>query len=202
VAAIVGAEKKGDFVMWKLRDIIVAVILSVVCGVIYLAWDYLYNFVANASPWIQGIINGMWWIASGLVAYIVRRPGAALLAGIVSAMAEAGLGGAFGMATLLSGLLQGGGMEIGFAIFTWKRYNAIILMLAGAIGGIGNFVQWYFQYGGNAYTFGNQVGYLLTTLLSGAILAGLLAKLVGDALYKTGVLRNFEIAKQMRANAE
>ncbi len=187
--------------MWKLREIVVAVILSVVCGVIYVGWDYLYTFVATASPWVQGLINGMWWLASGLVAYIVRRPGAALLSELVAAITEAALGGTYGLSTLLSGLLQGGAMEIGFALFAWKRYNASTLMLSGALGGLGYFVQWYFQYGGNAYTLGNQLGFLVTTLLSGAILAGLLAKLVGDALYKTGALRNFEIAKQMRANA-
>jgi energy-coupling factor transport system substrate-specific component len=202
VATVAGAEEKGDSVMWKLREIVVAVILSVVCGVIYWAWDYMYTFVATASPWVQGFVNGMWWIAAGLVPYIVRRPGAALLAELVSASAEMALGGAYGLSTLLSGLLQGAGMEIGFAVFKWKRYDLSTLMLSGALGGLGYFVQWYFQYGGDAYTHWNQFGFLVTTLLSGAILAGVLAKLLGDALYKTGALRNFEIAKQKRANAE
>ncbi|GMA49649.1 hypothetical protein GCM10025857_10060 [Alicyclobacillus contaminans] len=100
---------------------------------------------------------------------------------------------------LISGLLQGGGTELGLLLFGWKRYGTGVLMLAGAIGGVGNTVQWLTQYGGASYSFGNIVGYTVATLLSGAILAGLLPKWIDDALFRTGSLRNFEIGKQKRA---
>ncbi len=185
--------------MWKLRDIVVTVILSVVCGAIYMGWDWLATVTGGASPWLLGLMNGVWWIASVLVAYIVRRPGAAFLGGAVSALFEWAFGSPYGAGALISGLVQGGGAEVGLLLFGWKRYSTSVLMFAGAFGGVGNIIQWYFQYGGGQYSLVNQIGYIITTLISGAILGGLLPKWIDDALYRTGALRNFEIGKQKRA---
>lgn len=185
--------------MWKLRDIILAVILSVVCGAIYMGWDWLTGWATAAwSPAASGIVNGVWWIASGLVAYIIRRPGAALLAGFASAFFEFALGSPYGPSTMISGLVQGGGMEIGLMIFAWKRYGGGVLAFAAAVGGVGNFIQWYLQYQGSSYSTVVQLGYLVTTLISGAVLAGWLPKLIGDRLNRAGSVRNFELGRQTR----
>jgi energy-coupling factor transport system substrate-specific component len=186
--------------MWKLRDIVVAAILSVVCGVIYLGWDNLTMplFSSTVSPVVAGLVNGMWWIAAGLVAYIVRRPFAAFLAGVVSAVVEFALGSPYGAGAIISGLVQGGGAELGLLLGRWRHWSAPWMMLSGAVGGVGNTLQWYFQYGGNHYAFGIVIGYLVTTLISGAIIAGLVPKWIGDALNRAGVVRNFEIGRQTR----
>lgn len=185
--------------MWKLRDIILAVILSVVCGAIYMGWDWLTSWGTAAwSPAASGIVNGVWWIAAGLVAYIIRRPGAALFAGVASAFFEFALGSPYGPSAIISGLVQGGGMEIGLLLFGWKRYSAAVMAFAAAVGGIGNTIQWYFQYGGSGYSYTVQLGYLVTTLISGAVIAGLLAKWIGDRLNRAGSVRNFELGRQTR----
>ncbi|MBX6353237.1 MAG: ECF transporter S component [Thermoflavifilum sp.] len=186
--------------MWKLREIIVAAILSVVCGVIYLGWDNLTMplFSSTVSPAVQGLVNGVWWIAAGLVAYIVRRPFAAFLGGLVSAVVEFLLGSPYGTGAIISGLVQGGGAEVGLLLGGWRRWSLPWMMLSGAVGGIGNTLQWYFQYGGDKYSAGIVVGYLVTTCMSGAVIAGLIPKLIGDALRRAGVVRNFEIGRQAR----
>lgn len=182
---------------WKLRDIVVAAILSVVCGVVYMGWDFLTEVITKGwSPAAMGIVNGLWWIAAGLVAYIVRRPGAAFFAEVVSAFFEFAFGSPYGTGAIISGLVQGIGAEAGLALGGWKRYGAGMMMLSGALGGVGNTLQWYFQYGGNQYGTGTILGYLVLTLVSGAVLAGLLPKWIADALNRAGTLRNFEIGRQ------
>ncbi len=185
--------------MWKLRDIVVAAILSVVCGAIYMGWDFFNQALTAAwSPVAQGLLNGLWWLAAGLVPYIIRRPGAAFFAEVVSAFFEFAFGSPYQFGAVISGLVQGAGSEVGFALGRWRHYNAGFMMLAGALGGVGNTLQYYFQYGGNKLAFGVMFGYFVTTVISGAILGGLLPKWIGDALNRTGTLRNFEIGRQAR----
>jgi len=186
--------------MWKLRDVVLGAILSVVCGAIYLGWDNLTGpiFSGTLSPVWQGLFNGVWWIAAGLVAYVVRRPGAAFFAGVVSAVCEFAFGSPYGVGAIISGLVQGGGAEVGLSMGRWRRYSLGWMMWSGAVGGIGNALQWYFQYGGDKYAVGIVIGYIVTTMLSGAVIAGLVPKLIGDALLRTGSVRNFEIGKQAR----
>lgn len=184
--------------MWKLRDVVIMVILSIVCGLIFRIWDAVTPFIT--MTWVpgQGIINGLWWIAAGLIPYIIRRPGAALIAEVVAAVVEFALGGPYGAAGILSGIIQGIGAEIAFALFAWRKYNAWILMLSGILAGFGFSLQWYFQYDGYKYTPTVILLYVVMTAISGAILGGLLPKWMADALNRIGILRNFEIGRQTR----
>ncbi len=187
--------KRGEvFMQWKLRDVVVMVILSVVCGGLYRIWDVLYPLVNTAWVPSQGMLNGLWFIASGLIPFIIRRPGAALLAELVAAMIEQALGSQFGLQNLVWGLTQGIGAEIAFAIFAWRLYPAPVMMLSGALAGIGASLTWYFQ-GGNVDTGSIIFLYFLFSVISGAIAGGMIPKWIGDALYRAGILRNFAIAK-------
>lgn len=188
--------------MWKLRDIIVAVVLSAVCGAVYMGWDWVYGVTATGlNPVLQAAFNGLWWLAAGLVPYVIRRPGAALLSEVASSAFEFVLGSPYSLSVIISGLLQGLGAEAGFASGRWNRYSMGIMLLAGALAGFGYTIQAYFQYGANTYGPGLLIAFVLTTMLSGAVLGGALPKWIGDALYKTGALQNFEIARQARTTA-
>lgn len=181
---------------WKLRDIVVAAILAVVSGAVYLGWDILFKFVpSSVNPIVLALFNGLWWIAAGIVPYIVRRPGAALFAESVGGLVEFLLGSPYGIQAFTIGIAQGLGVELGFAFGVWRRYGWGSMLLATALGGIGNYVYSYFYYGVNDYSAALQVGYIVASMVSGAVLSGLLSKLVGDALRRTGVLRNFPIAQ-------
>lgn len=185
---------------WKLRDIVVTAIIAVIGGAIYMGWDYFTNlFLGVLGPTGQGIFNGVWWIVAALTGYILRRPGAAFLGGFLSAVVEFALGSPYGAGAIISGLVQGGGAEVGFMLTGYRKWNAWTAMLAGGVGGIGNILQWLFQYGGDKMAVGSIIGYSITTILSGAIVAGLFPKWVGDSLNKTGVLRNFPIGRQSRS---
>ncbi len=179
-------------VQWKMRDIVLTAIFSALSGAIYLGWDFLFKAVPVANPVAAAAFNGLWWIAGGIVPYVIRRPGAALLAESIGGFVEFALGSPYGIQAFTIGIAQGLGIEMGFMLGRYRRYSPLWVMFSCALGGIGNYVYSYFYYGVNQYTAAIQLGYIVVTMLSGAVLAGLLSWLIARALGRTGVLNNFQ----------
>jgi energy-coupling factor transport system substrate-specific component len=186
---------------WKMRDIVLTAIFSALSGAIYLGWDLLFKAVPIVNPVASAAFNGLWWIAGGIVPFIVRRPGAALLAESIGGFMEFALGSPYGVQAFTIGIAQGLGIELGFLLGRYRRYGPAWMVLSCGLGGIGNYVYSYFYYGVRQYSVGNQVGYLVVTMISGAVLAGVLSWLVARALLRTGVLNNFAIVREARTEA-
>ncbi|WP_040205859.1 ECF transporter S component [Neobacillus jeddahensis] len=184
---------------WKMKEVVLAVILAVACGVIYLGWSTLWIPIsALVGPVGAGFMFGIWVIASPIVAYIIRKPGAALIAEISAAAVELVTGSHFGLSALLVGVFQGIGAEIAFAIFGYKHYNLFTLMLSGAFAAVVGMLYNLIANGFSYYT--TEVFFMTLGLhvISGILLGGWLAKVVVDALAKTGVLEQYEIMKIKR----
>lgn len=188
---------------WKMKEVVLAVILSVACGIIYLGWSTLWIPIsALVGPIGAGFMFGIWVIASPIVAYIIRKPGAAFIAEVAAAAVELLTGSHFGLSALLVGVFQGIGSEIAFAIFRYKRYNLFTLMLSGALAAILGMVYNLLANGFGYYTAGVLFTTLAIHMISGVILGGCLAKVVVDSLAKTGVLEQYEIMKDKRKKEE
>lgn len=188
---------------WKMKEVVLAVILSVACGVIYLGWSTLYlPITALVGPAGGNIMFGIWVIASPIVAYIIQKPGAALIAETASAAVELLTGDHFGLSALLIGVCQGLGAEIAFALFGYKRYRMWTLMLSGAFAAVGAMAYSLVANGFGYYTPQVLLITLMTQIISGMILGGCLAKVVVDALSKTGVLNQYAIMKEKRNKGE
>ena len=183
----------------KMKEVVLAVILAVACGVIYLGWSTLWIPIsAIVGPVGAGFMFGIWVIASPIVAYIIQKPGAALIAEVAAAAVELLTGSHFGLSALLVGVFQGIGAEIAFAIFGYKRYNLFTLMLSGALAAVGGMI---YNLIANGFGFYTTKVFLLTLgihVISGMILGGYLAKVVVDVLAKTGVLEQYELMKEKR----
>ncbi|HEY0358295.1 MAG TPA: ECF transporter S component, partial [Mycobacteriales bacterium] len=105
----------------------------------------------------------------------------------VAASVEALLGGQWGLATLISGLVQGLGAELVFALFGYRRYTLPVALLAGGAAGVG--AAAYETIGRNlAQPFWYVTTYAALTILGGVVIAGLGSWLLAQALAKTGVL--------------
>lgn len=188
---------------WKMKEIVLAVILSVACGIIYLGWSTLWIPIsALVGPVGAGFMFGIWVIASPIVAYIIRKPGAAFIAEVAAAAVELLTGSHFGLAALLVGIFQGVGSEIAFAIFRYKRYNLFTLMLSGALAAILGMVYNVLANGFGYYTKEVFFITLVIHIISGVILGGWLAKVVVEALAKTGVLDQYQLMKEKRKKDE
>ena len=178
---------------WRVVDIVVAAVVSVACGVIFWLWDQGYTgiqVVTAAFAPLSGLYSGGWLLAGVLGGLIIRKPGAALFCELVAAVVEALLGSQFGVTVLLSGLVQGLGAEVGFAIFRYRRWNLGVALLAGALSGLALGVSEVIQFFVD-WEFGWQVAYTVFAVVSGIVIAGLLSWLAVKALAKTGALSAF-----------
>ena len=185
---------------WRVVDIVVAAVIAVAFGVVFLAWDALYLGTAPlfaALPAAQAILYGVWLMPAVLVGLIVRQPGAALFAGFAAAAVSVLLGSPYGVDALVSGALQGGGAEIGFAIGLYRRWTLPFAILAGALSGlvaaIHDLVVYFPDTDAAFWTvFG------VATVVSGVVIAGIGSWLLVRALLPTGVLAPFAVGREQR----
>jgi energy-coupling factor transport system substrate-specific component len=179
----------------NLREVMITVILSILCSFLYLGWGPVYGVVNGLIPSGGEVVYGMWFIAAVLAAYIVQKPGVALLAEMAAAAGEALLGGHWGMQTLVYGFAQGIAVELIFALFVYRNFHVTVLMLAGAMAAVGSFVVQWVVGDLAELTSGVLTSMIIIRLLSGAILGGLLAKLIVDLLVPTGVLNAYALVR-------
>ncbi len=183
---------------WKTLDVILTANLALVFGLLFLGWGFVWKFAKPLNtvlPGTRDLVYGFWFIAGVIAPYIVRKPGAAIAAETLAALAEFLAGGEWGLTLLISGLVQGGMAEIVFATTGYKKYDLTTLMLAGAAAGVGSLVVDYmFWY--SDLTVGVLAMMLIARLISGAVLAGWLSKTIGDGLYNAGALGAFAIARE------
>ena len=121
---------------------------------------------------------------------------------MVAALVEAPLV-PWGVTTLISGLVQGLPAEASFALTGYHRWGLTVLMRAGAFAAFGGFLQEYYPYGIAEQVVGRcRSAVSSCASIGGAVLAGVLAKLIGDALAQTGVLEGLGITADAPAAVE
>lgn len=180
---------------WRTIDVLIASVLGMACGVLFLLWNsvgYVWYESANAiTPGFGGIAVGIWLIGGVIGGYIIRKPGAAIYVEVLAACTSMLLGSQWGVTTVLSGLAQGIGAEIIFAVFLYRRFNLSIAVLSGMAAAWAAFVAELFMSANYAKTLAFNLSYLTTMTISGAILAGALGWYLVRALAATGVLDRF-----------
>jgi len=187
---------------WRVVDILVASVLGVAAGLVFWLWDLAYlgpsAFLTPLLPGLQGLLNGPWLLAGVLGALVVRKPGAALYTEIVAAVVEALVGNQWGgFLTIEAGVVQGIGAEIIVLIFLYRRFSLPVALLAGAAAGVAgacnDLVLWY-----PGSSAGFSATYILTAVVSGAVLAGGLGWLITKGLAATGALDRFGAGRESR----
>jgi energy-coupling factor transport system substrate-specific component len=182
---------------WRVVDIVVAAVIAVAFGVVFLAWNAIYAATGPlfvALPPAQAIMYGIWLLPGVLVGLIVRRPGAALFGGFVSAAVSVVLGSPFGIDALVSGAIQGAGAELAFAIGLYRSWGLVFAILAGVLSGLAaaihDLIVYYPDFGLDL-----RLVYGGATAVSGALIAGVGAWLLLRALVATGVLHDFSVGR-------
>lgn len=188
---------------WRVVDTIVASILAVACGLVFVFWNsvgYAWFMAMDAlTPGLGGLATGI-WLAGGVIgALVIRKPGAAIYVETLAATVSAVFGSQWGPETLYSGLAQGLGVEIVFAIFLYRRFSLTVAALGGIGAAIGAFVLELFTSANIAKSLEFNLIYLTCLVISGAILAGALSFFAVKALAKTGALDRFAVGREQRA---
>lgn len=185
---------------WRVVDIIVAAVLGVACGLIFWVWNGIggaaYGVFDAATPGLGGLAVGIWLLGGVLGGLIIRKPGAALFVEVLAAVVSALLGNHWGIETVYSGLAQGLGAELVFAIFDYRRAGLGVAMAAGAVAAIFEFVLELATSGNYAKSLAFNATYLSTMILSGILLAGLVGWLLVRGLAATGALDRFPAGRQ------
>jgi energy-coupling factor transport system substrate-specific component len=192
----------GNRLRWRVVDIVVASVLGVASGLIFWLWNFGYlgpkAILEPLLPGLQGLLDGPWLFAGVLGALVIRKPGAAVytetLAAVVSALVGSQWGG---FLTIEAGLVQGLGAEVIFLIFLYRAWTLPVAIAAGAgaalFGAVNNLILWY---AGADATF--TVVYLISALVSGAVVAGALSWVLARGLAATGALDRFASGRERR----
>ncbi len=188
---------------WRVVDIVVASVLGVACGFVFLAWNTVgyawFEAMDALTPGLGGIATGIWLIGGVIGGLVIRKPGAALYVELLAAIVSAVLGSQWGPSTVYSGIAQGIGVEIVLAIFLYRRFGLSIAMLGGMAAGWGAFVLELFTSGNLGKTLQFNIIYLVTLSISGAVLAGAVGYFVVQALAKTGALDRFAVGREQHS---
>jgi energy-coupling factor transport system substrate-specific component len=174
---------------WRTRDILVAAVIGVAFGVLFVVAGAIWKALDWLGP-IQNIFYAVWLLPAIVAPLIIRKPGAAIFAEVVAAGVSALLGSAWGVDTLMSGVLQGGGAELVFALTRYRSYGFAVLAAAGLAASVGAFLHdVYFWYAG--YATDTLAIIAISMALSGLVLLPLAAAAIVRALRSTGVLDGF-----------
>jgi energy-coupling factor transport system permease protein len=176
---------------WRTVDLLSAAMIGVAFGVIYWGWSAAYAVLSSPLSSLLGpavgLLGGPWLLAGVVSGLVVRRPGAALFGELLAATVEALLGNEWGWSTLISGSLQGLGVEAVLAVFMFRRFGWPVAAAGGAVAAV-----FEFGYEWHAYWEGLGLGWKLSYLgffaLSGAVVAGVGGWLLTRALAATGAI--------------
>lgn len=186
---------------WRVVDIVVAAVLGVAIGLVFWIWNSIggawFGAMDAVTPGLGGLAVGIWLLGGVVGGLVIRKPGAALLVEVIAAAVSAAIGNQWGITTLYSGLAQGLGAELIFLLFAYRRFGVAVAMLAGAGAGVGAWVLEFIM-GNRAKSASFNLIYLGCLIVSGAILAGLLAWLLVKALAATGALDRFAAGREAR----
>lgn len=181
-------------VRWSLREVILMALIGIAFGVIYFIMDPIYTALdavlvpLGLHQYTIAITIGPWMMAAPLSSYLLRRMGAGLIGELLGATGEALLGGYWGVATLISGFIQGIGSELGFTLTGYKNWKTG-LILSTLTGTIVTFVWSLFHDGYLQFGISMLIGLFIVRWISIAFFAGLLVYWIVNLLEKSKLLK-------------
>jgi energy-coupling factor transport system substrate-specific component len=178
---------------WRTVDIVVTAAVAVAFGVVIWGWNALWAAATPlfvAVPPAQNILYGTWLIPGVVAGLIVQKPGAAFFAELVAATVSLVLGSQWGLDAALSGVVQGAGAELAFALLLYRRWDLAAALLAAALSAVGAWlhdVPLFYA----ALPLADQLLIGAFMLISALIIAGFGSWWLTRALVQTGVLAQF-----------
>ncbi len=191
----------GQLSRWRTIDLLTCAFLGVAFGVAYWAWGLAYEAPSSAVsagfPPLGALFAWPWLVAGIVGMLVIRRPGAAVFTELLAATVSALIGTQWGLTTLVSGLVQGLGVELGFAAFGYATFRWGPLLLGGFLGGAFEAVyEWYSYW--QDWGMGYKWAYLFLLGGSVAIFGSLLAVALTWVLAQAGALNAFPPGQEAR----
>jgi energy-coupling factor transport system permease protein len=190
-------DKKG-FASFTTVELVFVAILGVVFGLINNLLGVAYTAINAFNPMLA-MFFAPFGMVTLLAAYVVRKPGAALLAGLINGLVQFLAGNPAGLWSIPFGIAHGLGTELVFFLFRYKNFGWLACFLASVVDGLFNMVVVVFAFNMIAMPTGQLLMLVVLASLSSGVEAGLLGKVVGNLLCKTGLLKSFLVARQAQA---
>ena len=193
---------------WKLKDILMIAITGVIFGVIFLGATYsggaLSAVLTPAGMAQLGYepFYGIYFMAGAFGGYVLRKPGAAVISEMLAAIIECLLGNYFGPIIILSGFVQGLGIELVLAIFRYKKYDPKTMMLASVCCSVITMGYNLVISGYSAIAVPVLLLMLVVRIISALLLTACFTKYLADRLAKAGVLRGYAISAGLAVPTE
>lgn len=185
-----------------LHETVLLAVLAATFGFLYYAFVQALGALQVAlGPFgdlAQNVLAGSWIVVAPLAIYIVRKPGVGIVVEILAALVEViFLASPAGPALLIAAFVQGATAELPFAATRYRRFGWPMFLWSGLSAGLLTFIYNMFRQGWLGQDFiAWRFGF---TVLSCVVLCGIAAKLIGDALTRTGVLDNHAIGRAQLA---
>jgi energy-coupling factor transport system substrate-specific component len=179
-----------------LSEIVFITVLASGLGIFWWAYSLAYAIIAPPLKafGLSGLLEGLWQMGGIFFAYIIRKPGSAILGETIAAAIE-GMISQWGFTAIIYGLVQGLGAEATFAVGAYKHWNRWLCALAGAVAATGGYIITYYFYAYTAFTLYYNLLNLGSNILSGALIGGLVSRYLANQMYKSGVLNQFNISR-------
>lgn len=172
---------------WNVKSIILIALIGIIMGVVYTyGFNWAFNLIKIAllptgfAPVTDTVFTGLWLIAAPLAIYFVPTPGSGTIGELLAAVVEMAIGGQWGAATLISGILQGLMNEVGFfpKKSRYQRFSWASVLTGAVFAGLVCFILSYVMYGWSKFSFQLQLIMFITNLISAIVFDGILVKLI------------------------
>jgi energy-coupling factor transport system substrate-specific component len=178
---------------WRTRDIVVTAVIGVAFGVVFWAWGLAWGVFEPLNavfPVLRDSLYAIWLVPAVLAPLIVRKPGAAIFAETVAAGVSALIGSQWGVDALVSGIVQGAGAELIFALVMYRSWSLPILALAAIASSVAAWIHdWVLWYPDVAVELQLARGILMA--MSAVVFVAAGSRWLADALRRAGVLDAF-----------
>lgn len=184
-------KRSGWNFNYTTRDIVVIAVIAAITAVVNTGVAQVWN-LANTSlgPLGGAALAGSFMWGYVLIMWLVRKPGAALILGLIESAVEILLGNPAGIGTLGWGVSQGLSIEIVMALANYQHFGLLAALLAGAATSQVSTVWTAILYGWDPATAKDVWLAVPFNLISGMVFSGLLGFYLFKALARTGLVRS------------
>lgn len=181
---------------WRLSDIILIALIGIFFGAIFMGTNYVYDVLtaALAPVGLAGLANelllGLWCMPGMLAGYLLRLKGSATLGELLAATVEMFFGGQWGISTLISGVTQGFGAELGYIVTRYKHYDWLGLTASALTTTIVTFGWDLARNGYFKLQLWLLILYFVVRFCSMFLFGGVLTRLIADLLDRSHVMKS------------
>jgi energy-coupling factor transport system substrate-specific component len=186
--------------VWKLQDVILASVLSAFFAAVCLGT--VLSLIGPAIPLFAAlgladlsfeVMFGVFLMSAVFTPYIIQKPGVATVVGFLTGYLQVLMGSPFAATVWLSGLVQGFGAEVGFALFAYQKWNLLSVLIAATGASVASFLLAWQRGSWTYLTFEIVALRFMIRWASAGLISGLFSKYLADRLAKAGVLKSYPL---------